>query len=701
MVSKSIRTTMAVIIGIVVLLIQSALVYFVADSIYSSSMESKRHEMTLMSKTLAESTTDFGSQQMEKVRGTSKIAVLREYLLTGNNQAAVVDIISAMSLASPDVNTFYLFDKQGTQVLVSAQGKPGKPNPLADREYIQAALAGKEGFSTVTTKSLVTGKLIVSVTAPVFDESKKVIGGVGMSYVLDKLIEDYIVSTSMGATGHPFILSPKGIVVGHTDREQLLKDISGEPGIAAMLSTPQGEGLITRNGKDRWAVWTRVPGWQWVLGFSMDVDEIESQAKKQRNFMMLLGSFAILALIGVSLFALDKIAVKPLKKLEEFASGVAGGDLDKSLTLTAQNEIGKLAESLRTMVASLKSKIAEANEKSRHASEESARAAQATSEALEAREAAEHAKRDGMLHAAAQLEGIVEVVTSASEELSAQIEQSTRGSEHQSERVTETATAMEEMNASVLEVAQNASKTAQVTDSAKLKAQGGADIVGQVVKGIGEVQTHALELKADMDVLGQQAAGIGRILNVISDIADQTNLLALNAAIEAARAGEAGRGFAVVADEVRKLAEKTQTATKEVGDAIRDIQEGTKKNIGNVDRAVGAIEQTTALATESGQSLGEIVKLIDAASDQVRSIATASEQQSSASEEINKSVEEVRSVSLETAQAMQQAAQAVSELANQALVLRTLIQDMQADEAGPGASKPAVSASRTKALPRA
>jgi hypothetical protein len=98
MVSKSIRTTMAVIIGIVVLLIQSALVYFVADSIYSSSMESKRREMALMSKTIAESTTDFGSQQMEKVRGTSKMAALREYLLTGNKQAEAVDIISAMSL---------------------------------------------------------------------------------------------------------------------------------------------------------------------------------------------------------------------------------------------------------------------------------------------------------------------------------------------------------------------------------------------------------------------------------------------------------------------------------------------------------------------------------------------------------------------------------------------------------------------------
>jgi methyl-accepting chemotaxis protein len=166
-------------------------------------------------------------------------------------------------------------------------------------------------------------------------------------------------------------------------------------------------------------------------------------------------------------------------------------------------------------------------------------------------------------------------------------------------------------------------------------------------------------------------------MNVISDIADQTNLLALNAAIEAARAGDAGRGFAVVADEVRKLAEKTMTATKEVGDAIRGIQEGARKNLGNVDRAVSTIEEATGLARQSGAALEEIVHLVEVATDQVRSIATASEEQSSASEEINRSVEEINRISSETASAMTQSAQAVGELATQAGQLRQLIETMK------------------------
>ncbi len=306
---------------------------------------------------------------------------------------------------------------------------------------------------------------------------------------------------------------------------------------------------------------------------------------------------------------------------------------------------------------------------------------------VQAKEEAVRAKAEGMLQASHQLEGVVEVVTAASEELSAQIEQSSRGAEQQAQRVSETATAMEEMNATVLEVAKNASQAADTADKARHKAEEGSRVVAQVVQGIGEVQTSALELKGDMTSLGKQAQGIGQILNVISDIADQTNLLALNAAIEAARAGDAGRGFAVVADEVRKLAEKTMTATKEVGDAIRGIQEGARKNIGNVDHAVSRIDMATGLAGKSGEALNEIVSLVDLTTDQVRSIATASEQQSAASEEINRSIDDVNRISSETSDAMRQSAREVGELAHQVQVLGGMIDRMK-EEGGASADSP-------------
>jgi len=362
--------------------------------------------------------------------------------------------------------------------------------------------------------------------------------------------------------------------------------------------------------------------------------------------------------------------------ISRLALRIAGGDLDVQFD-PARAEIGVFG-AMKQMVATLKGKIAEAEQKGREAQAESERARVAMAEAEESRKQAERAKAEGMLQAARQLESIVEVVTSASEELSAQIEESSHGAEEQSHRVSETATAMEEMNATVLEVAKNAQQAAETSDQARQQAQEGADIVGGVVKGIGEVREQSQALKADMAELGKQAEGIGQIMNVISDIADQTNLLALNAAIEAARAGDAGRGFAVVADEVRKLAEKTMAATREVGDSIRGIQDGTRRNMEHVDRSAGTIEAATGMATRSGESLQRIVSLVDQASDQVRSIATASEEQSAASEEINRSVEQVATISAETAQAMGQASQAVSELARQAQVLQSLINEMKA-----------------------
>jgi methyl-accepting chemotaxis protein len=368
---------------------------------------------------------------------------------------------------------------------------------------------------------------------------------------------------------------------------------------------------------------------------------------------------------------------RPLGRATAFAVSVSEGNLGETLDVKNKDEIGTLAAALRKMLENLKAKILESEDKTRQAEAEAVKCQHASEEANEAKKQAEVAKRDGMYQAAAQIDVVVERLNAASQELSAQVEQAGRGADLQRERAGETATAMEEMNATVLEVAKNAGQASESSDAARQMAENGSGVVQRVIEAISQVQAQAATLKQNMGSLGKQAEEISKIMNVIEDIADQTNLLALNAAIEAARAGEAGRGFAVVADEVRKLAEKTMNATQEVSQAITNIQAGARRNIQNTDDASKAVENATALAGKSGEALGEIVRLVDSAADQVRSIATAAEQQSSASEEINRSIDEINRISSETSQVMAESARAIQDLSMQAKELQALVQDMK------------------------
>ena len=297
---------------------------------------------------------------------------------------------------------------------------------------------------------------------------------------------------------------------------------------------------------------------------------------------------------------------------------------------------------------------------------------QQTIQALKIEEAHDHMK-----NIAHELEQVANIASSATEQLSAQIELSENGANDQADRVATTATALEEMNATVLEIARNAGTTSDSAASVRTEASSGSESMQDCVQAMHDVREESLKLQEEMSVLSEHAQAINEIMNVISDIADQTNLLALNAAIEAARAGEAGRGFAVVADEVRNLAEKTMTSTTDVGNAINAIQKSTADNTRLVIGAVEKIEKVTEMVSHAGNALLDIVHLADTTADQIRAIATASEEQSATSEEITQSVESINSIAKENANNMQQARQAVNEVVNQSRILSQLIEQLQ------------------------
>ncbi len=400
------------------------------------------------------------------------------------------------------------------------------------------------------------------------------------------------------------------------------------------------------------------------------------ESNRDANFVILgFCGAALLCGIFITVFLTRNVNAQLGKdpgQLSVIAHRVVGGDYNVDDGGKKQGVYGTIVK----MVGALERNIKKAELESKNAQEATVKAEEAMKKAEAAGQEAK-AKAEALLNVAGRLEEVGSVVSSASTQLSAQIEQSDRGAGEAAQRLSEAATAMNEMNATVQEVARNASAASAASADTKDKATAGAQVVERSLRRIESVHQVSLELKDDMTQLNEHAQDITRIMGVISDIADQTNLLALNAAIEAARAGEAGRGFAVVADEVRKLAEKTMASTNDVGNAIKAIQESTAKSTASVDNAVAQIEEATGLANESGRALEEIVTTAETTADQVNAIATASEEQSAASEEINHSILLCNDMSRQIADAMAEAAKAVSGLAREAQELSELIHEMK------------------------
>ena len=402
-------------------------------------------------------------------------------------------------------------------------------------------------------------------------------------------------------------------------------------------------------------------------------EELYTSAKLLVISMLIAALLAGITIAVIILRGTHKQLGKDPGELNTIALRVVDGDYNID---DGSPKVG-VYEAIVSMVQALKVHIDHAKEESHKAQLAAEQAQKAQLIAEEATARAETARKEGLLDAATQLEGVVSVIASASEELSAQIEQSSQGAEQQAHRIADTATAVEEMNATVIEVAKNAGAGANLFTSAENKAREGEQITAKCRQAMDEVQAETMELKSSMDALSVHAQAINEIMTVISDIADQTNLLALNAAIEAARAGDAGRGFAVVADEVRKLAEKTMASTQDVGKAIQAIQNSSLEGVKRMDVAVGKVNLAAGLAADSGDALTEILALSEQTADQVRSIATASEEQSASSEEIARSVEHVNTIAAETSQAMGEANKAVSELAAQAQNLSRIIDQLK------------------------
>ncbi len=351
------------------------------------------------------------------------------------------------------------------------------------------------------------------------------------------------------------------------------------------------------------------------------------------NMVKTLGVFVVLAFmvaIGAMVLVTRSI-IRPISAVVEFAGTMAEKDLSSpDLVITGRDEIGRLAGALNSMKRNLNDIMGQI----RNSSED------------------------------------VAMATSGLSESSATI---VDGTDRQSVQSGQAATAMEQMSATVMEVAKNSQGASEASGETQQIAVQGGDVVRRAVDGMMAVADTVRQSAETVEALGKSSDEIGAIISVINDIADQTNLLALNAAIEAARAGEQGRGFAVVADEVRKLAEKTSKATTEIADMIKTIQTDTRGAMGSMHEGTKQVEQGVQLASEAGESLQQIVSSVDRVTDMVRQIATAAEQQSSTSEEISSNILGIAEIAEENNLGVKEVSDAAVELNLVAEGLKNLV----------------------------
>jgi methyl-accepting chemotaxis protein len=577
----------------------------------------------------------------------------------------------------PSYDSVYIGTRWGGNVLSNVQGTRKSYDPRT-RVWWQVALKDTTQPQVTAAYKGTTGDAMISV-AKAYVRGGETVAVAAIDLTLNEL-SDTMATIRLGKSGYVLLVQGDGTVVANPrDKTMNFKNIAdaGDPAFKTLFDLGSGSAEVRIGGTPCLAEVFTSPALGWRFIGIIDKAEVLSGVNNllwQIGIVMAVSVAAILVVLGLFM---DRLVVRGLLRVTAFLREISQGRYASRIGLSRRDEIGQIYAALDEMAATLEGNIAEITRKTEEAERRARDAQEATAEAEAARAQAEVAQREGMQAAALRLEDVVAHVAAASAEIARQTGEIRHGAEVQGQRIAETATAMEEMNATVLEVARNSGEAATESANAKEKAQDGERTVQRSMEAMQATRDRTMDLKANMDRLGQQAESIGAIMNVIEDIADQTNLLALNAAIEAARAGDAGRGFAVVADEVRKLAEKTMGATKQVGDSIRAIQAEARQNMLAVDGAVQDMERVVELTGASGRVLDEIVRGVETSADQIRSIATAAEQQSATSDEINRSIDEINRITADTANGVARAAEAVQALSGQMTQIAGIISELK------------------------
>ncbi|GLH45632.1 methyl-accepting chemotaxis protein PctA [Pseudomonas atacamensis] len=543
--------------------------------------------------------------------------------------ATVASLLEQKSLTSTFMAT-YLGDATGHFTI-----RPDVKMPDGFDPRVRPWYKGAESSSTSTLTEpyidAATGQLIISI-ATASKKAGQSVGVVGGDLSLQSLV-DTLAARDFDGMGYVFLVSADGKILVHPDKALVMKSLKeAYPQDTPRISSDFSE--VSVDGKTRIVTFSPIkglPSVNWYIGLSIDKDQAYSMLSEFRTSAVIATIIAVAIIIAL-LGMLIRLLIQPLhvmtRAMEDIADGE--GDLTKRLNIVNNDEFGILGTAFNRFVERIHGSIREVSSATGQVNEVALRVVAASNSSM-------------------------------------------YNSDQQASRTSSVAAAINQLGAAAQEIARNAAQASNQASDARGLAEDGQQVVERSIKAMNQLSSMLSASSTNIESLNSKTVNIGQILEVITSISQQTNLLALNAAIEAARAGEAGRGFAVVADEVRNLAHRTQESAQQVQTMIEELQVGARESVSTMSDSQRHSQDSVEIANLAGERLNSVTLRIGEIDGMNQSVATATEEQTAVVESINVDITEINTLNQEGVENLQATLRACSDLEQQASRLKQLV----------------------------
>ena len=530
--------------------------------------------------------------------------------------ANVSNLLEQKSVSSTFMGA-YLGNNDGTFIIRPNSKMPDGYDPRA-RPWYKSAESSSGSALTEPYIDLASGQLVISIVDSVIKAGQR-IGVVGGDLSL-QVITDSINALDFDGMGYAFLISADGKILVHPDKNLVMKTLKDVyPQDTPKISSELSE--ITVDGKPRIVTFTQIKGLSsvnWYIGLSVDKDKAFAMLSEFRT-SAIIATLTAVALTIALLGLLIRLLMQPLHVMTRAMQDIADGegDLTRRLNIHNQDEFGILGTAFNRFVERIHGSIREVSSATEHVNEVALRVVSASNSSM-------------------------------------------LNSDEQASRTNSVAAAINQLGAAAQEIARNAAQASQQASDARNLAEDGQQVVDRSIQAMNQLSDMISASSSNIETLNSKTVNIGQILEVITSISQQTNLLALNAAIEAARAGEAGRGFAVVADEVRNLAHRTQESAQQVQGMIEELQVGARESVSTMSNSQRHSQDSVEIANQAGERLNSVTQRIGEIDGMNQSVATATEEQTSVVESINMDITEINTLNQEGVENLQATLRACS-----------------------------------------